>query len=42
MGTDNSFDYFLGTNINDDPNEIIVELSETEKNILYILGKMKI
>ena len=29
-------------NIDDDPKEIIRELSETEKNILYILGKMKI
>ena len=29
-------------NIDDDPKEIIKELSETEKNILYILGKMRI
>lgn len=29
-------------NIDDDPKEIIKELSQTEKNILYILGKMKI
>ena len=29
-------------NIDDDPKEIINELSETEKNILYILGKMRI
>jgi hypothetical protein len=28
-------------NIDDDPKEIIKELSETEKNILYILGKMQ-
>ena len=28
-------------NIEDDPKEIIKELSETEKNILYILGKMQ-
>ena len=29
-------------NIDDDPKEIIKELSETEKNILYVLGKMRI
>ena len=29
-------------NIDDNPKEIIKELSETEKNILYILGKMRI
>ena len=29
-------------NIYDDPKEIIKELSDTEKNILYILGKMRI
>ena len=29
-------------NIDDDPKEIVKELSETEKNILFILGKMKI
>lgn len=29
-------------NIDDDPKEIVKELSETEKNILYILGKMRI
>lgn len=29
-------------NLDDDPKEIIKELSETEKNILYILGKMRI
>ena len=29
-------------NIEDDPKEIIKELSVTEKNILYILGKMRI
>jgi len=28
-------------NIDDDPKEIIKELSETEKNILFILGKMR-
>lgn len=28
--------------INKDPKEIIEELSETEKNILYVLGKMRI
>ena len=29
-------------NIDNNPKEIIKELSETEKNILYILGKMRI
>ena len=29
-------------NIDDDTKEIIKELSETEKNILYVLGKMRI
>ena len=29
-------------NIDDNPKEIVKELSETEKNILYILGKMRI
>ena len=29
-------------NIDDDPKEIVKELSETEKNILFILGKMRI
>ena len=29
-------------NIDDDPKQIVKELSETEKNILYILGKMRI
>lgn len=29
-------------NIDDDPKEIVKELSVTEKNILYILGKMRI
>ncbi|AMK14671.1 hypothetical protein [Methanobrevibacter olleyae] len=29
-------------NIDDDPKEIIKELCETEKNILFILGKMRI
>lgn len=29
-------------NIDDDPKEIVKELSETEKNILYTLGKMRI
>lgn len=29
-------------NIDDDPKEVVKELSETEKNILYILGKMRI
>lgn len=29
-------------NIDDDPKEIIKELSETERNILFILGKMRI
>jgi hypothetical protein len=29
-------------NIDDDPKEIVKELSETERNILYILGKMRI
>ena len=29
-------------NIDDNPKEIIKELSETVKNILYILGKMRI
>ena len=29
-------------NIEDDPKDIIKELSETEINILYVLGKMRI
>ena len=29
-------------NIDDDPKEIVKELSETEKNILFILGKIRI
>ena len=29
-------------NIDDNPKEILEELSKTEKNILYILGKMRI
>lgn len=29
-------------NIDDDPKEIVKELSETEKNILYVLGKMRV
>ena len=29
-------------NIDDDPKEIVKQLTKTEKNILYILGKMRI
>ena len=37
-------DYFGGNmiNIEDNPKEIITQLSETEKNILYVLGKTRI
>lgn len=29
-------------NIDNDPKEIVEELSQTEKNILYVLGKMRV